>query len=93
MRLPSSVDKFIDSQCQATIDIMSNLRHGKHKLHKEGQNRWLGKCPIVRGVVMNLIDHPHGGGEGCTKGSKFSISPCEKPNKGWFETIVKKWKN
>ncbi len=59
VRLPSSVDKLIDSRCRATIGIVSNLRHGKHKLHKAGQR--LGRHPIVRGVAMNPIDHPHGG--------------------------------
>ncbi len=69
---------------------MFNLHHGKHKLHKARQNRWLGKCPIVQGVVMNPIDHPHGRGEGHTKRGKPSISPWGKPSKGGFKTIIKK---
>jgi large subunit ribosomal protein L2 len=81
VRLPLGVDKLIYSQCQTTIAIMSNLRHGKHKLHKEGQNRWLGKCPIVWNVVMNLVDHPHGGGEGCMKGSNLRYCLGESPTK------------
>ncbi|CAM6072465.1 unnamed protein product [Sphagnum tenellum] len=68
----SGVDKLIDSRCRATIGIVSNLRHGKHKLHKAGQSRWLGRRPIVRGVAMNPVDHPHGGGEGRTKGEMRS---------------------
>ncbi|KAH8940584.1 hypothetical protein BDL97_15G096900, partial [Sphagnum fallax] len=92
MWLPSSVNKLVNSQCQVTIVIVSNLCCGKHKLHKEGQNRWLGKCFIVQGVAMNIVDHLHGGGEGCMKGSRPSISPWGKPNKGQFETIVRKCK-
>uniref|UniRef100_A0A7I4FK79 Large ribosomal subunit protein uL2 C-terminal domain-containing protein n=1 Tax=Physcomitrium patens TaxID=3218 RepID=A0A7I4FK79_PHYPA len=68
VRLPSDVDKLIDSRYQATVGIVSNLHHGKRKLDKAGQSRWLGRCPIVRGVAMNPVDHPHGGGEGRTKG-------------------------
>jgi ribosomal protein L2 len=61
--LPLGVDKLIDSRCRATISIVSNLHHGKHKLHKARQSQWLGRCPIAQGVVMNPVDHPHGGGE------------------------------
>jgi large subunit ribosomal protein L2 len=75
VRLPLNVNKFIDSRCQTTIGIMYNLCHGKHKLHKAKQSRWLGRCPIVQGVVMNPVDHLRGGGEGHMKGSKLSISP------------------
>nr|AND50539.1 ribosomal protein L2 [Sphagnum orientale]AND50853.1 ribosomal protein L2 [Sphagnum falcatulum]UQM88493.1 ribosomal protein L2 [Sphagnum subsecundum] len=93
VRLPSGVDKLIDSRCRATIGIVSNLRHGKHKLHKAGQSRWLGRRPIVRGVAMNPVDHPHGGGEGRTKGGRPSVSPWGKPSKGGFKTVVRKRKN
>jgi ribosomal protein L2 len=92
VRLPSGVDKLMDSQCRTTIDIVFNFCHGKHKLHKVGQNRWLSKCPIVWGVAMNLVDHPHGGGEGRMKGGRPSVSPWGKPNKGGFKTIVIKHK-
>jgi ribosomal protein L2 len=84
MRSPLSVDKLIDSQCQATISIMSNLLHGKHKLHKAGQSQWLGKPPIIQGVAINPVNHPHGGGEGRTKGGRPLISPWGKPSKGGF---------
>jgi ribosomal protein L2 len=93
MRLPLDVDKSVDSKCQVTIDIVSNLHHGKHKLYKVGQNQWLNKHPIVQGVGMNLVDYLHGRGEGCTKGSRPSVSPWGKPNNGGFETIVRKCKN
>jgi ribosomal protein L2 len=65
---------------------MFNLRHGKHKLHKTGQSCWLSKCPIVHGVTMNIIDHPHGGGRRRTKGGRPSISPWGKASKGGFKT-------
>ncbi len=81
MWLPLSVDKLMDSQCQATIDIMFNLHHGKHKLHKKGQNQWLSKCLIVWGVVMNLVNHPHGRGEGLMKGRNLWYRLGESPTK------------
>lgn len=93
VRLPSGVDKLIDSRCRATVGIVSNLHHGKRKLDKAGQSRWLGRRPIVRGVAMNPVDHPHGGGEGRTKGGRPSVSPWGKPAKGEFKTVVRKRKN
>ncbi len=93
VRLPSGVDKLIDSRCRATIGIVSNLNHGRHKLNKAGQSRWLGRRPIVRGVAMNPVDHPHGGGEGRTKGGRPSVSPWGKPTKGGFKTVVRKRRN
>nr|QIA59598.1 ribosomal protein L2 [Conocephalum conicum] len=93
VRLPSGVDKLIDSRCRATIGIVSNLNHGKCKLNKAGQSRWLGRRPIVRGVAMNPVDHPHGGGEGRTKGGRPSVSPWGKPTKGGFKTVVRKRRN
>lgn len=93
VRLPSGVDKLIDSRCRATVGIVSNLHHSKRKLDKAGQSRWLGRRPIVRGVAMNPVDHPHGGGEGRTKGGRPSVSPWGKPAKGGFRTVVRKRKN
>nr|QIA60057.1 ribosomal protein L2 [Radula japonica] len=93
VRLPSGVDKLMDSRCRATIGIVSNLNHGRHKLNKAGQSRWLGRRPIVRGVAMNPVDHPHGGGEGRTKGGRPSVSPWGKPTKGGFKTVVRKRRN
>ena len=86
IRLPSGVLKQLDYQCRATIGAVSNNSHNKTKLKKAGQNRWLGKRPTVRGVAMNPIDHPHGGGEGRTKGGRPSVSPWGKPTKGGFKT-------
>nr|YP_010576524.1 ribosomal protein L2 [Andreaea regularis]UZN44065.1 ribosomal protein L2 [Andreaea regularis] len=93
VRLPSGVDKLIDSRCRATVGIVSNLHHGNRKLDKAGQSRWLGRRPIVRGVAMNPVDHPHGGGEGRTKGGRPSVSPWGKPTKGGFKTVVRKRRN
>ncbi|KAK9082332.1 hypothetical protein Syun_031962 [Stephania yunnanensis] len=88
VQLPSGVEKLMDSRCRATIGIVSNPSHGARKLRKAGQSRWLGRRPIVRGVAMNPVDHPHGGGEGRTKGGRPSVSPWGSPPKldfgqGW----------
>nr|YP_009047480.1 ribosomal protein L2 [Buxbaumia aphylla]AGN74271.1 ribosomal protein L2 [Buxbaumia aphylla]AHI16063.1 ribosomal protein L2 [Buxbaumia aphylla] len=93
VRLPSGVDKLLDSRCRATIGIVSNLNHGKRELNKAGQSRWLGRRPTVRGVAMNPVDHPHGGGEGRTKGGRPSVSPWGRPTKGGFRTVVRKRRN
>jgi ribosomal protein L2 len=82
IRLPSGQPQLIDLRCRATIGCVSNIDHGSQKLTKAGQTRWLGFRPIVRGVAMNPIDHPHGGGEGRTKGGRPSVSPWGKPAKG-----------
>ena len=82
IRLPSGRKLLLNSQCRATIGIVSNVTHNTRKLRKAGQSRWLGRLPVVRGVAMNPIDHPHGGGEGRTKGGRPSVSPWGKPAKG-----------
>jgi large subunit ribosomal protein L2 len=61
---------------------VSNPEHQNRKLGKAGRTRWLGKRPVVRGVVMNPIDHPHGGGEGRTSGGRHPVTPWGKPTKG-----------
>lgn len=90
IRLPSGVEKLIDSQCRATIGEVSNFEHASKKLRKAGQSRWLGRRPVVRGVAMNPVDHPHGGGEGKSKSSgcrgRQSTSPWGKPTKGGYKT-------
>ncbi|KAL7174753.1 hypothetical protein ACSBR1_043931 (mitochondrion) [Camellia fascicularis] len=93
VRLPSGVEKVIDSRCRATIGIVSNPNHGARKFRKAGQSRWLGRRPIVRGVAMNPVDHPHGGGEGRTKGGRPSASPWGKPTKAGFRAGVGKGRN
>jgi len=93
VRLPSGVEKLIDSRCRATIGIVSNPNHGARKRSLAGQSRWLGRRPIVRGVAMNPVDHPHGGGEGRTKGGRPSVSPWGKPTKAGFRTVVGRRRN
>src|SRR3546814_1018589 len=66
----------------ATIGAVSNPDQGNINLGKAGRNRWLGKRPSVRGVAMNPVDHPHGGGEGRTSGGRHPVSPWGKPTKG-----------
>ncbi|XP_044382043.1 60S ribosomal protein L2, mitochondrial [Triticum aestivum] len=90
VRLPSGVEKLIDSRCRATIGVVSNATHGARKLRKAGHSRWLGRRPVVRGVAMNPVDHPHGGGEGRTKGGRPSVSPWGKPTKAGYRTVPKK---
>ncbi|KAE9616111.1 hypothetical protein Lal_00017551 [Lupinus albus] len=90
IQLPSGVKKLIDSRCRATIGTVSNPSHGDRKLRKAGHSRWLGRRPVVRGVAMNPVDHPHGGGEGKSKSSgkfgKGSRTPWGKPTKGGYKT-------
>lgn len=84
VRLPSGRQYLLDLQCRATVGVVSNTSHNTQKLTKAGQSRWLRRRPVVRGVAMNPIDHPHGGGEGRTKGGRPSVSPWGKPTKGCF---------
>nr|ACF86952.1 unknown [Zea mays] len=86
LRLPSGAEKAVDSRCHATIGIVSNPSHGTRKLRKAGHSRWLGRRPVVRGVAMNPVDHPHGGGEGRTKGGRPSVSPWGKPTKAGYRS-------
>ena len=78
LRLPSGAIKQVNSECKASIGIVSNSSHFTRKLSKAGQTRWLGIRPTVRGVAMNPIDHPHGGR---TNGGRPSVSPWGKPTK------------
>ncbi|KAK6156747.1 hypothetical protein DH2020_010995 [Rehmannia glutinosa] len=75
---------------RATIGMVSNPEHGAKKLRKAGQSRWLGRRPVVRGVAMNPVDHPHGGGEGKSKSSgrhgRGSLTPWGKPTKCGYKT-------
>jgi large subunit ribosomal protein L2 len=82
VRLNSGQIKLIPLNCSATIGQVSNLEHKNKNYMKAGRKRWLGFRPTVRGVAMNPIDHPHGGGEGKTSGGRPSCSPWGKPTKG-----------
>ena len=79
--LSSGIHKFIPPTCQATIGTVSNEFSLFKRINKAGRNRWLNKRPTVRGVAMNPIDHPHGGGEGKSSGGRSSVTPWGKPTK------------
>ena len=80
--LPSGEIRRIPAACRATIGKVGNSEHGSIVLGKAGRSRWMGRRPHVRGTAMNPIDHPHGGGEGRTKGGRHPVSPTGKPAKG-----------
>ncbi len=80
--LPSGEIRRIPANCRATIGKVSNPDHMNVVIGKAGRNRWKGRRPHVRGTAMNPIDHPHGGGEGRTKGGRHPVSPQGKPAKG-----------
>jgi len=82
MRLNSGEQRLIHGQCFGTIGAVSNPDHMNTSLGKAGRNRWLGRMPHNRGVTMNPVDHPHGGGEGRTSGGRHPVSPWGKPTKG-----------
>ncbi|PLW78509.1 50S ribosomal protein L2 [Cohaesibacter celericrescens] len=82
VRLKSGETRLVLGTCMASVGAVSNPDHGNINLGKAGRNRWLGKRPEVRGVVMNPVDHPHGGGEGRTSGGRHPVSPWGKPTKG-----------
>ena len=92
IRLKSGQYRWFDLKTLATTGIVGNQESRFNKLHKAGQSRWIGRKPIVRGVAMNPIDHPHGGGEGKTSGGRPSVTPWGKPTKG-FSTGHKKRKS
>jgi len=70
------------ADCYASIGQVGNLDHENQSVGKAGRNRWIGKRPSVRGVAMNPVDHPHGGGEGKTSGGRHPVTPWGKPTKG-----------
>jgi large subunit ribosomal protein L2 len=80
--LPSGEIRRVPSNCRATIGKVGNADHMNIELGKAGRKRWLGRRPHVRGTAMNPIDHPHGGGEGRTKGGRHPVSPTGRPAKG-----------
>lgn len=82
LNLPSGEIRRVPSICRATIGRVGNAEHMNIEIGKAGRNRWLGWRPHVRGTAMNPIDHPHGGGEGRTKGGRHPVSPSGKSAKG-----------
>ena len=82
LRLNSGEQRLVNQNCFATVGAVSNPDHGNINIGKAGRNRWLGKRPGVRGVAMNPVDHPLGGGEGRTSGGRHPVTPWGKPTKG-----------
>src|SRR5712675_3756520 len=82
LRLSSGELRMVRSECRATIGAVSNPDQQNIVIGKAGRSRWLGRRPSVRGVAMNPIDHPHGGGEGRTSGGRHPVTPWGKPTKG-----------
>ncbi len=83
LRMPSGEIRRILRECRATIGQVSNVEHLNVKLGKAGRRRWLGRRPHNRGVTMNPVDHPHGGGEGKSSGGRHPVSPWGTPTKGY----------
>ncbi|MDR3214419.1 MAG: 50S ribosomal protein L2 [Azoarcus sp.] len=83
LRLRSGEIRRVHVECRATIGEVGNEEHGLRKIGKAGANRWRGIRPTVRGVVMNPVDHPHGGGEGRTGEGRVPVSPWGTPTKGY----------
>lgn len=82
IKLRSGELRLVPLSCKATIGVVSNSDHQNVNYGKAGRKRWLGRKPVVRGVVMNPVDHPHGGGEGKTSGGRHPVTPWGKPTKG-----------
>ena len=82
LRLNSGEQRIVPGTCMATVGAVSNSDHGNISLGKAGRKRWMGKRPHNRGVTMNPVDHPHGGGEGRTSGGRNPVTPWGKPTKG-----------
>ncbi len=82
LRLASGEQRYVPAECMATVGAVSNPDHQNEYHAKAGRSRWLGRRPSVRGVAMNPVDHPHGGGEGRTSGGRHPVTPWGKPTKG-----------
>jgi len=84
VRLPSGEVRLIHVDCKATVGQVGNIEHENAFYGKAGKSRWLGRRPHVRGVAMNPVDHPHGGGEGKTSGGRHPVTPWGVPTKGYI---------
>jgi large subunit ribosomal protein L2 len=82
LRLASGEVRMVRGECMATLGAVSNPDQQNIKIGKAGRKRWLGKRPVTRGVAMNPVDHPHGGGEGRTSGGRHPVTPWGKGTKG-----------
>ena len=83
IKLPSGETRRVSSECYATIGTVGNAEHENVKSGKAGRSRWLGMRPHNRGVTMNPVDHPHGGGEGRTSGGRHPVTPWGQPTRGF----------
>jgi large subunit ribosomal protein L2 len=83
LKLPSGEIRKVQAICYATVGQVGNLDHENESLGKAGRNRWKGKKPHNRGVSMNPVDHPHGGGEGRTSGGRHPVTPWGQPTRGY----------
>ncbi len=83
IKLASGELRVVPSECMATVGAVSNPDHMNTNMGKAGRNRWKGRRPTVRGVVMNPVDHPHGGGEGKSSGGRHPVTPWGVPTKGY----------
>ena len=83
LKLPSGEIRRTSVECMATIGQVGNVDHENVSIGKAGRSRWLGKRPSVRGVAMNPVDHPHGGGEGKTSGGRNPVTPWGQPTRGY----------
>ena len=83
LRLPSGEVRIVHKKCRATVGQVGNIEHENVRLGKAGRKRWLGRRPHNRGVTMNPVDHPHGGGEGSTAGGRHPVTPWGVPTKGY----------
>jgi large subunit ribosomal protein L2 len=90
IKLQSGELRVVRAECMASIGAVSNPDNANVKIGKAGRNRWLGRRPHNRGVVMNPIDHPHGGGEGRTSGGRHPVTPWGKPTKGYKTRVNKR---
>lgn len=94
IRMPSSEVRIVPTECRATIGQLSNVENETISIGKAGRSRWWGRRPQSRGVVMNPVDHPHGGGEGKTpQGNPHPVTPWGKPTKGAKTRSPKKYSN
>ncbi|MGV1014095.1 MAG: 50S ribosomal protein L2 [Methyloceanibacter sp.] len=82
LRLNSGETRMVPSECMATVGAVSNPDNANVSIGKAGRSRWKGRKPVVRGVAMNPVDHPHGGGEGRTSGGRHPVTPWGKSTKG-----------
>ncbi len=90
VKLTSGELRIIRSECMATVGAVSNPDNQNQSIGKAGRSRWLGRRPHNRGVVMNPVDHPHGGGEGRTSGGRHPVTPWGKPTKGYKTRVNKR---